>query len=505
MMLPWLWPLVLVFMTAQARPMRDAPDEGCSPDVTPGQSRVTITCQGVDPQVVQTLNAVLDTQDLDLHSKVHQAAAWMRTYHAVFQRLAEGAGEDAVLRDVHALVQAGKLADASALLDGVLASPGEANPERVAAYHFSRADVFVLHFQLREALPHYAAAARMHATHPQYTYRYAVVLQQQRQYPEAEPLYRATLRTLRPLVSADPTTYVPVVAMVLDSLASLYHVMQRLPEAEATYQEALTTYRQLAQTQPTTYLSDVATMLHNVGNLYSSTRRFPEAEAAYQEALALYRQLTQAHPAAYLPEIATALTNLAVLYNHVNRLPEAEAAYQEALTLRRQLAQGNPAVYLPGIATTLYNIGGLYMSARRPSEAEATFQDALTVQRQLAQTNPPAYLPDVAATLHTLAVLALAQSRPQDAAAWIGEAVTIRRTLWQHAPGTQYAPWAHGNALAQSLALEAETLTRTGAATSVVCTRLHEATRVAADAGLRQLVSQRMQAWCGEIGGPVQR
>ena len=79
------------------------------------------------------------------------------------------------------------------------------------------------------------------------------------------------------------------------------------------------------------------------------------------------------------------------------------------------------------------------------------------------------------------------------------------RTLWQHEPGTQHTPGAHGNALAQSLALEAETLKLTGAATSAVCTRLHEAAQVVADARLRHLGSQRMQAWCGEIGGPVQR
>jgi tetratricopeptide (TPR) repeat protein len=460
---------------------------------------VTIACQGVDPQVLQPLNAMLATTDQDLHSNIRQAEAWVRTYHAVVQHLGADGRAHGLLQEAHILVQAGKLADAGALLDRVLASSDEAPPERLAASHFSRAELFALPFQFREARPHYAAAARRHEPSPQFAYRYAVVLQQQGQYTEVEPLYRAALQALRPLVSADPTTYVPAVALALDSLASLYHALQHFPEAEAVYQEAVTTYRQLAQTQFATYLPEVAAMLHNVGVFYRSTRRFAEAEAAYQEALTIYRQLAQAYPAASLPDIATTLTNLGVLYDRTQRLPKAEAAYQEALALRRQLAQTHPKTYLPKVATTLTNLGALYTEARRFAEAETAFQEALTMRRRLAQTNPTGALSDVAATLTSLARLALAQQRSQPAMEWIREAVTIHRTLWQHDPVT------YGDALAQSVALEAVTLKRTGAATPVVCARLHEAARGVSDARLTQVVHQRLQAWCGATGQQEQR
>jgi tetratricopeptide (TPR) repeat protein len=385
MMLPWLWTIVVVVMTVPASSMQNAPGEWCRPAITTDQSPVPITCQGVDPQLLQSLNAFLDTQELDLHDKVRQASLWMRTYHALVQRLAAGAGDHALLREAYTLAHAGKLVEAGTLLDHMLTSPGDVSPERLADAAFSRAEMLALQFQLREALPYYAAAARMHATHPQYAYRYAVVLQQQRQYAEAESLYRAALHALRPLVSADPTTSLPVVAMVLESLASLYHTMQRLPEAEAVYQEAVTMYRQLAQTEPRLSLPALAAMLHNVGILYTNTRRFPEAEAAYREALAIYRQLAQIHSAAYHPAIATTLTNLAVLYNYVHRFPEAESAYHEALSLRRQLAQTHPVAYLPKVATTLHNLGALYIDARRFAEAETAYHEALTLRRQVAQ------------------------------------------------------------------------------------------------------------------------
>ena len=96
-------------------------------------------------------------------------------------------------------------------------------------------------FQLREALPHYAAAARLHATSPQYAYRYAVVLQQQGQYTEAEPLYRAALQALRPLVSADPTTYVSAVPLKRTRAATPV-VCARLHEAARVVSDARLTH-----------------------------------------------------------------------------------------------------------------------------------------------------------------------------------------------------------------------------------------------------------------------
>src|SRR6266853_6680389 len=168
----------------QPLPQSRASGRGCGPTATAVQPHGTIVCEGVDPQVLQPLNAFLDSTDLDLHGKIREAEAWVRTYRAVVQRLAEVQGDTDLAREAHVLVQAGKFTEAGALLDRVLASPGDTPAERVAAYHFSRAEVFALQFQLREALPHYAAAARAHATHPQYAYRYAVALQLQRQYAE---------------------------------------------------------------------------------------------------------------------------------------------------------------------------------------------------------------------------------------------------------------------------------------------------------------------------------
>src|SRR5438128_4483834 len=118
----WLWPVIFFLVPAQASFVRPNAGGACSPAGTAVQPHVTIVCQGVNPQVLELLNTVLDTADLDLHSKIRQAEAWVRTYHALVQRLAEGGRDHVLIQEAHALVQAGKLAEAGALLDRVLAS-----------------------------------------------------------------------------------------------------------------------------------------------------------------------------------------------------------------------------------------------------------------------------------------------------------------------------------------------------------------------------------------------
>src|SRR5258705_4043308 len=98
-LMPWmLWWLACMALLhtevlGQQPPKSQASGGGCSPTVIAGQLHVTIVCEGIEPQVLQPLNAVLDTTDLDLHGKIRQAEAWARLHHAVVQVLAEAQGD----------------------------------------------------------------------------------------------------------------------------------------------------------------------------------------------------------------------------------------------------------------------------------------------------------------------------------------------------------------------------------------------------------------------------
>ena len=96
----------------QPLPQGHVSGRGCRPADTPVQRDVLIVCEGVNPQVLQPLNAVLATTERDLHGTIREAEAWVRTYHAVVQRLAEVQEDDDLVRGAHDLVQAGKFTEA---------------------------------------------------------------------------------------------------------------------------------------------------------------------------------------------------------------------------------------------------------------------------------------------------------------------------------------------------------------------------------------------------------
>ena len=291
----WLLVVMLGVSTAQAATMTQTTAGWCSPAVGHTQGDVTIICQGVDPKALARLNELLDKKDLELQEKIREAEEWTRKYHELSQRLAEEGRDNALARQAEVLLKEGKLEDAGALLDRMIAS-GEAVVERVASNHFNRAQIFALQFKPLEALPHYETAYRYRPNNPEYAHRYALVLQNQNRHADAERIYQANLKTFRELAETTPSTYLSSVAMTLNNLAVLYSETQRLKEAEDAYQEVLSIRRPLAQANPPAYLPDVARTLMNLANLYRNTQRLKEAEDAYQEALTTFARWLRPTP-----------------------------------------------------------------------------------------------------------------------------------------------------------------------------------------------------------------
>jgi hypothetical protein len=439
----------------------------CSPAMSHVAGHVTITCQGLDEQALTLLNEfldkkfaaflnesrdrrtserlheLLDKKDLELQVKIREAEEWARKYHELEQRLTIEGQDSPLAQQAQTLLKDGKLEEAGALFDRLIDAE-EKGVERAAAHHFNRAEVYALQFQPHKALPHYEKAYYYRPDKVEYAFRYAHMLQEQKSYAQAQPIYERVLNT----------------------------------------------YRQLAEQNSVAYLPDVAATLHNLALLYSHTQRLSDSEQALQEALTTYRQLAEKNPPAYLRYVATTLNDLAILYRNTHRLADSEQANHEALTIRRQLAQANPQTYLPGVAGTLNDLGNLYRDTQRLSDSEQAYQEALTTYRQLAQANPQAYLPDVAMTLHNLSVLKVDQDDVRQAQTLIAEALTIRRGLWkQHAS-------AYGTALAQSLAVDILLLQRPEDKRTLICARLHEMTTVALQESLKQWAQERMAAMC---------
>ena len=279
---------------------------------------------------------------------------------------------------------------------------------------------------------------------PDRLFTYAVFLQKNNQYREAETLYSEALSSYRQLANDNPTVYLPDVAGTLNNLGNLVAKDgQRREEAETLYREALSIRRQLANDNPTVYLPDVAMTLNNFGNLVAKdSQRRNEAETLYREALSIRRQLANDNPRVYLPYVAGTLNNLGNLVaKDGQRREEAETLYSEALTSYRQLAKDNPTVYQSYVALTLNNLGLLVADdSQRRKEAETLYSEALSIRRQLAKDNPTVYLPSVANTLNNLGVLVAKDSqRRNEAKTLYTEALSSYRQLVKDNP-TVYLP-----------------------------------------------------------------
>jgi Tfp pilus assembly protein PilF len=401
----------------------------CSPAINGSQN--TFTCAGVDPRAVARLNELLDLKDLSLQQKTAEANEWVRKYNELNAQLTdarrqlEANGEDATLvQTAQDLLHEGKLDEARKIYDRLIASD-DANVDRAAEHHFTRAIIFALQFRMVDALPDYAEAYQLRPHELLYASEYGRAAFNERQYAEAERVWTGELPLSRNLAARDPA-YKPVVATTLNDLGTLYEATHRLTESKKALSEALTVRRDLAARDPA-YRADVAMTLLNLGNLYGDTDRSAKAKKTYGEALTILRDIAARDPA-YHPFLAITLNNLGLFYADAGDLPSAEKAYDEALSICRDLAARYDG-YRPDLGATLNNLGLLYVRTSRPAKAEKTYNEALSIRRDLAARDPGAYRPALASTLNNLANLYHDTDRAADAEKVLSEAVSIFRDL----------------------------------------------------------------------------
>ena len=332
--------------TSTAVKVEQASHARCSPNIANVDGNVTIrydenACYGGDlklieelkkivspflaeyPKTVKRLQELLDKKDIELAEKSAEVGQWVEKYEDLSGRLEKQGADDALSRKAAELLREGELEKAGVLLDEILARD-EMHVDRAARNHFNRAVAFQLEFQPLKALPHLKKAYQYRPDVRGYAHEYALLLYEQNQYFEAEPVYTSELLRLRDLLKENPDAYLPDVATTLNNLALLYSATQRIEQAEEAFDEALATYRELAKRNPDAYLPDVAGTLNNLAILYGTTQRTGQAEGAVNEALATYRELAKTNPDAYFPNLAMTLHNLANLYGTTQRMEQAE-------------------------------------------------------------------------------------------------------------------------------------------------------------------------------------
>ena len=203
------WIISLTGVSAQSPTITQSTQGWCSPVVGQAGGNVTIVCQGVSQKALERLNELLDKKDLELQTKIQEAESWAQKYRELHGRLAQEGQDDILSQTAKTLLEEGKLEEAGAILDRLLAS-GEKGVEQTAADHFNRAEVYVLQFQPYNALPHYEKAYRYRPDNMKYAFQYAFTLQKQNHHTKAQTVYEEALGTYRKLAQANPQAYLPI-------------------------------------------------------------------------------------------------------------------------------------------------------------------------------------------------------------------------------------------------------------------------------------------------------
>ncbi|MEU2026201.1 tetratricopeptide repeat protein [Streptomyces sp. NPDC016469] len=259
----------------------------------------------------------------------------------------------------------------------------------------------------------------------------------QRLFRTATRLAQVITSRYRPLVKADPDTYLPQLAGSLNNLSIRLGDMGRREEGLDAIKEAVSIHRVLAEANPDAYLPDLAMSLNNLSTRLGDMGRRVEGLDAVEEAVGIRRVLAEADPDAYLPDLAMCLNNFFVRLGGMGRREEGLDAIEEAVGIRRVLAEADPDAYLPDLAMSLNNLSIQLGEMRRQEEGLVAVEEAVSIHRVLAEANPDTYLPDLAASLHNLSIRLGDMGRQEESLVAVEEAVSIHRVLAEANPDTR--------------------------------------------------------------------
>jgi CHAT domain-containing protein/Tfp pilus assembly protein PilF len=216
-----------------------------------------------------------------------------------------------------------------------------------------------------------AEAERLH--------RQSVALYEKGRSREAVPLAERAL-ALRKQVLGDKH---PAYATSLNNLAALYWAMGDYAKAEPLCRQASAICKQaLGDKHP-----DYATSLNNLAALYDSMGDHAQAEPLYRQALAIDKEaLGEKHP-----RYATDLNNLAGLYRVMGDHAQAEPLYRQALDIRKQVLGDKH----PDYATSLNNLAELYQEMGDYAKAEPLYRQALAIDKEALGEKHPGYATDL--------------------------------------------------------------------------------------------------------------
>lgn len=223
--------------------------------------------------------------------------------------------------------------------------------------------------------------------------------------PEAEPLMRGALSNSEIIFGPEH----PEVALHLNNLAQILQDTNKLAEAEPLIR------RSLAIDEKSFGYDDVsiAIPLNNLALLLRATNRLQEAEPLMRRSVAIPEKgLGPDHP-----NLALSLSNLALLLKNTDQLTEAEPLMQRSIQIyEKSLGKDHP-----NLAAALNNLARLLQASNRLAEAEPLMRRSLTINERCFGPDHP----NVARDLNNLAQILQDDNRLAEAEPLMRRALSI--------------------------------------------------------------------------------
>jgi tetratricopeptide (TPR) repeat protein len=412
----------------------------CSPAVANVNGNVLIYCEGIDPKALGRLNELLDLKDKNLgearktlDEKIQEANEWAQKYRDLEMRLSNSAVTEELSIQAGRSMQNGDFVTAGVKLDELLLRQ-EVDIEKIAANHFSRAQVYDLQYQEQSALPHYEKAYRYRPNVFRYAFEYARTLQFHYEFIKAVVVYNEQLTVLRRDAAHDQESQAHIASM-LNNLGLIYVATQKLKDAEECYGESLRIRRELASNSPSVYSMDLVQTLNNLSDLYKITGRTKESLALSRDGILVLRQHMASIPDRFPPVLGPLIERTATLLKAGSaNYADAEELINEYVSIMRGLAETSPPAFLRYLAQSLNMLASFKESYLKWDEAISSYEESATILSGLVAINPAAYRLELASTLgHLGLVYGLTWNRLQSKKAY-QEAVNIYRALYEVYP-----------------------------------------------------------------------
>ncbi|MCC7532044.1 MAG: tetratricopeptide repeat protein [Candidatus Melainabacteria bacterium] len=188
------------------------------------------------------------------------------------------------------------------------------------------------------------------------TARLADLLQRQKKYGEAEPLFKRSLSFAEK--TKDPGSRLKI--MSLNGLGTLYLAQKNYGQAEIFLKRVLSMVEKA--NDPDNDNRFLPTILDNLAVVYRAQKKFSAAEALYKRAIPMWEQVAGPEDT----DTATSINNLAALYYYQRKYAEAEPLFKRSLAIREKTLGLNH----PEVINNANNLILVYRAEKKLAEAK---------------------------------------------------------------------------------------------------------------------------------------